>query len=115
MVFHCGERLYCVSWLRVDLSMWSAGREKVTRNIAWAEAAILLALSRFDRVRLAIGCMSVGGFCSVATLGGATTTLGSVATPLELLAELRSPLEVLLGVRFRWSVEELAWCRVLAC
>jgi len=26
--------------------------------------------------------MSVGGFCSVATLGGATTTLGSVATTL---------------------------------
>ena len=85
----------------------------MTRNAAWAEAAILLALSRFDRVRWAIGCMSVGGFCSAATLGGATATLGSVA--LELLAELRSPLEVLLGVRFGWSVEELVWCRVLAC
>lgn len=71
-----------MSQLRVDLSMWSAGREKVTRNTAWAETAILLALSRFDRVRWAIGCMSVGGFCSVATLGGATTTFGSVATTL---------------------------------
>jgi hypothetical protein len=40
------------------------------------------ALSRFDRVRWAIGCVSVGRFRSAATLGGATTTLGSVATTL---------------------------------
>jgi len=71
-----------VSRLRVDLSMWSAGREKVTCNAAWAETAILLALSRFNRVRWAISCMSVGGLCSAATLGGATATLGSVATTL---------------------------------
>jgi len=62
--------------------MWSAGREKVTRNAAWAEAVILSALARRDCVRWAIGCMSVGGFCSAATLGGATATLGSVATTL---------------------------------
>jgi len=54
-LFHCAERLCCISRLRVDLSMWwSAGREKVTRNAAWAEAAILLALSRFVRVRWAM-------------------------------------------------------------
>ena len=35
--------------------------------------------------------------------------------PLELLAGCRSPLEVLLGARFGWSVEELVWCQVLAC
>ena len=40
-----------MSWLRVDLSTWSAGREKVTRNAAWAEAVLLFALVRRDRVR----------------------------------------------------------------
>ena len=52
----------------------------MTCNAAWAEAAILLALTRFDRVRWAIGCVSDGGCCIAATLGGAATTLGSVAT-----------------------------------
>ena len=54
----------------------------MTCNAAWAEAAILLALTRFDRVQWAIGCVSVGGVGSAVTLGGATTTLGSVATTL---------------------------------
>ena len=56
MVVHCADGLYCVSALRVDFSVCSAGREKVTGSvglddIAVADAAILLALSRFVCVR----------------------------------------------------------------
>ena len=83
---HCGERLYCVSRvgvdltrLRVDLSTWLVGREKETWNAEWTVAAMLLVLC--DRVRWAIGCVSVGGVGSAVTFGGAAT-LGSVATTL---------------------------------
>ena len=65
--------------LRVDLSTWLAGREKETWNAEWTAAAMLLVLC--DRVRWAIGCVSVGGVGSAVTLGGAAT-LGSVATTL---------------------------------
>ena len=75
--FHCADRLYCVSRLSVDLSMWFAGSEKVTRSDELAEAAILLVLTRFDRVRWAIGCMIDGGLGAAITLGGAASTRGA--------------------------------------
>jgi len=103
MVVHCANGLYCVSLLRVHLSVWFVGREKVTRDdglveAALAEAAILLALSRFVRVRWAIGCVFVEGVGAATTLGGDVTTLGGDAITLGADAWLSSPLEVLLGV-----------------
>lgn len=75
--FHCADRSYCVSRLSVDLSMWFDGSEKVTRSDELAEAAILLVLTRFDRVRWAIGCMIDGGLGAAITLGGAASTRGA--------------------------------------
>ena len=95
-----------MSRLRVDLSMWSAGRENVTRNVELAEAVMLLALSRFDRVRWAIGCVSAGGICIAATLGGATTTLGSVAITLGAVGWLTLTLGSAVW-RATWVVESV--------
>lgn len=59
--------------------MWSVGRLKVTFSDEFAEAAILLVLSRFDRVRWAMGCMIDG---VMGTLGSVACTLGSDASTL---------------------------------
>ena len=61
-----------------------------------------------------VACL-LEGFVVLLPLEVLPPPLEVLQPPLELLAELRSPLEVLLGVRFGWSVEELVWCRVLAC
>ncbi len=75
--FHCADRLNCVSRLSVDLSMWFAGSEKVTRSDELAEAAILLVSTQFDCVRWAIGCMFDGVLGAAITLGAAASTFGA--------------------------------------
>jgi hypothetical protein len=101
-LFHCANRLYCVSQLSVDLSMWFAGSEKVTCSDEFEEAAILLALSRFDCVRWAIGSMFDGGLGAATTLGGVAIFLGSVASTLGAVTQVMLTLGsgVGLGVRF---------------
>ena len=118
-LFHCANRLHCVSQLSVDLSMWFAGSEKVNCSDEFEEAAILLALSRFDCVRWAIGSSLMEGWVLQPPLEVLQSSLEVLHPPLELLLRSCSPLGVVLGWVYGlawWKcLWDITWCFIEDC